>query len=131
MKKSEFKTMIRKIVREEVALAIQEVITELRQPIQQVSEPKSKKKKYSKNSVLDSVLNETAESDEWKTMGDGVYDSNNMTEVMSNQYDINDKNNADIIIPGGAPPEIKNLFNRDYSSILKKSIEKSKQKVGG
>ena len=64
-------------------------------------------------------------------MGDGVYDSNNMTEVMSNQYDSTDKNNADIIIPGEAPAGIKKLFNKDYSSILKKSIEKSKQKVGG
>ena len=32
MKKSDFKLMIRKMVREEVAMTIQEVITELKQP---------------------------------------------------------------------------------------------------
>ena len=42
MKKSDFKLMIRKMVREEVAMAIQEVITELKQPTQQVSKPKPK-----------------------------------------------------------------------------------------
>ena len=34
MKKSDFKMVIRKIVREEVAMAIQEVITEMKEPLQ-------------------------------------------------------------------------------------------------
>ena len=50
MKKSDFKLIIRKIVREEVAMAIQEVITELKQPTQQVSKPKPKKKMVEKKS---------------------------------------------------------------------------------
>ena len=82
-KKVSIKTMIRKIVREEVAMAIDEVITELKQPSlssQQVSQPQPKKKvvekkDYSNNSVLNDVLNETAASDEWKTMGGETYDS--------------------------------------------------------
>ena len=48
MKKSDLKLIIRKIVREEVAMAIQEVITELKQPTQQVSQPKTKKKMVEK-----------------------------------------------------------------------------------
>ena len=50
MKKSDLKLIIRKIVREEVAMAIQEVITELKQPTQQVSQPKTKKKMVEKKS---------------------------------------------------------------------------------
>ena len=74
MKKSELRLMIKKIVREEVAIAIKEVITELKQPTQQVSQPKPKKKivekkQYSKNSILNEVMNETVQSDDWKTMG--------------------------------------------------------------
>ena len=47
MKKLTIRTMIRKIVREEVAVAIKEVITELREPVveqqPQVKQPKKKK----------------------------------------------------------------------------------------
>ena len=90
MKKSDFKLMIRKIVREEVAMAIQEVITELKQPTQQVSQPKPKKKmvekkSYTSNSILNDVLNETA-NDEWQTMGNGTYTSNKMNDVLRGQY---------------------------------------------
>ena len=62
------KKTIRQIVREEVAMAIQEVITELKKPKQQVSQPIPKKKivekkQYSNNSILNDVLNETAADD--------------------------------------------------------------------
>ena len=57
MKKSKLSLLIRQIVREEVAMAIQEVITELKQPVQQVSKPKTKKKivekkTFTSNSIL-------------------------------------------------------------------------------
>ena len=39
-KKTNIKTIIRQIVREEVAMAIHEVISELKQPVQKVSQPK-------------------------------------------------------------------------------------------
>mgnify|MGYP001460127822 FL=1 len=144
-KKTNVRTMIRKIVREEVAMAIQEVITELKQPTQQVSQPKPKKKiiekkKFSNNSVLNDVLNETAESKEWETMGGGTYTSDRMNEVMSSQYgdlmNNNGKVNADAMVaslgvdPNQVDDSIKNIFTKDYRSILKKSEEKSKQKRG-
>ena len=65
MKKSDFKLMIRKMVREEVAMTIQEVITELKQPSvpslssnqpkKQVKKQIIDKKTYSSNSVLKDV----------------------------------------------------------------------------
>ena len=128
MKKSDLKLIIRKIVREEVAMAIQEVITELKQPIntKQVSQPKSQKKivekkSFTSNSVLNDVLNETAMDDEWKTLGGGTYDSSKMNEVLSSQYD-----NA----PNGAvnPNDpMAQFLNKDYRQVLQKVDEKSKQ----
>ena len=90
-KKTNIRTVIRKIVREEVAMAINEVITEMTKPTQQVSQPQPKKKviegkrtyqKFTDNSVLNDVLNETAQSDEWKTMGGGTYTSDRVNELM-------------------------------------------------
>ena len=110
MKKSDLKLIIRKIVREEVAMAIQEVITELKQPVQtkQISQPDTKKKivekkSYTNNSVLNDVLNETAMDDEWKTMGGGTYDSSN---------------------------PMSQFLNKDYRSVMKKVDEKAKQTRG-
>ena len=143
MKKSDFKLMIRKIVREEVAMAIQEVITELKQPTQQVSQPKPKKKmvekkSYTSNSILNDVLNETA-NDEWQTMGNGTYTSNKMNDVLRGQYgdmmnggnvnvapqtDINDRPVTNV------PDHLMDAFTKDYSKTLK-AIEKSTNKSRG
>ncbi len=150
-KKTNIKTVIRQIVREEVAMAIQEVITELKKPtkfaeasLQQVSQPKSKKKivegkepyrKYTDNSVLNDVLNETAASDEWKTMGGGTYDSSKINEVMSSQYgDLmnGDKGevNPDAMVaslgvnPNQVDDSVKNIFTKDYRKLMKAVDEK-------
>ena len=143
MKKTDFKLMVRKIVREEVAMAIQEVITELKQPTQQVSQPKPKKKmvekkSYTSNSILNDVLNETA-NDEWKTMGGGTYTSNKMNDVLRGQYgdmmnggnvnvapqtDINDRPVTNV------PDHLMDAFTKDYSKTLK-AMEKSAIKSRG
>lgn len=150
-KKTNMRTVIRQIVREEVAMAINEVITELRQPTQQVSQPKQKKqiiekKTFSKNSVVNDILNETAQSDDWKTMGDGTYDSSRMNEVMSSQYGNLMSNelaptpgnvNADArVAEMGVNPEnvsdtLKDtLFNKDYSGVVKAMQNKANTSRG-
>ena len=131
MKKQQFKLYIRKIVREEVAMAINEVITELKQPSQQSSQPKPKKKivekrQFSKNSILNEVLNETADDGEWKTMGGGTYDSSKVDEVMSSQY--GDMMNSNTVTVDGKTAD---FLNKDYRGLLKRAEEKSKQKRGG
>ena len=142
-KKTNIRTIIRKIVREEVAMAINEVITELKQPTQQISQPKQKKKiiekkQYTKNSILNEVMNETAMADEWKTMGGGSYDSSKMNDVVSSQYsDLMNgggKVNPDAMIasmgmnPKGVDDNIKNIFTKDYSKLLKAMDIKAKEK---
>ena len=57
-KKPNIKTIIRQIVREEVAMAIKEVITELKQPTQSKPQPKKivEKKSFTNNSVSNTDL---------------------------------------------------------------------------
>ena len=127
-KKPNIKTIIRQIVGEEVAMAIGEVITELKHPID--SKPKSKKivekKQYTNNNVLKEVLNETAADDEWKTMGGGKFDSSRMNELVGGQY--GDMMNGTQPVPSSDP--MSQFLNKDYSEVLEKSMEKSKNKLG-
>ena len=127
-KKTNIKTIIRQIVREEVAMAIKEVITELKQPTQSQPKPKKivEKKSYTNNSVLNDVLNETAQDDSWKTMGGGEYSSDRMNEVIGKNY--GNKMNGTQQVPSSDP--MSQFLNKDYSEVLEKSIEKSKNKIG-
>ena len=138
MKKSNVRQVIRQIVREEVAMAIQEVITEIKQPSQQVSQPQPQKKiverkQFSSNSIINDVLNETAESKvEWEQMGGGTFDSSRMNEVMASQYgDMMNNNEPNVVVNGvsGNEPGM-DFLKKDYREVLKKSVEKSNQKRG-
>jgi len=143
-KKTDVKTLIRKIVREEVALAIQEVITELRKPKNQsrpiprqiqVKKNIGGEKIYSTNSIINEVLAETEGGipsegqEEYPTMGGGTYNSSKSNELMNSNYgDImngDGSNSGDIIAPGQSQ-EVKDMFDRDFSGILKASLKKSK-----
>ena len=126
-KKPNIKTIIRQIVREEVAMVIKEVITELKQPTQ--SKPQKKiveKKSFTSNSVLNDVLNETAQDDDWKTLGGSEFTSDRMNELVGGQY--GDMMNGTPKVPSSDP--MSQFLNKDYSQVLEKSMEKSKNKIG-
>ena len=127
-KKTNIKTIIRQIVREEVAMAIKEVITELKKPTQSQPQPKKivEKKSYTNNSVLNDVLNETAQDDGWKTLGGGEFTTDRMNELVGGQY--GDMMNGTQQVPSSDP--MSKFLNKDYSQVLEKSIEKSKNKIG-
>ena len=148
-KKKNIRTIIRQIVREEVAMAINEVITELKQPEQQISQPKPnkkivEKKQFVKNSVLNDVLNETAISDEWKTLGGETQTTENMNSILGNSYgdlmnpsSVTTPPNADAMIasmgenPNSVSDTIKdNIFNKDYSKLVKAMDDKASQTRG-
>jgi len=129
-KKPNIKTIIRQIVREEVAMAIKEVITELKQPIESQPKPQKKiveKKSFTNNSVLNDVLNETAQDGDWKTMGGGEFTSDRMNELVGRQYG-DMMNQQPQVVPSSDP--MSQFLNKDYSQVLEKSIEKSKNKLG-
>ena len=127
-KKPNIKTIIRQIVREEVAMAIKEVITELKQPIESQPQPKKivEKKSYTNNSILNDVLNETAQDGDWKTLGGGEFTSDRMNELVGRQY--GDMMNGTQQVPSSDP--MAKFLNKDYSEVLEKSIEKSNKKYG-
>ena len=128
-KKTTTRKTIRQIVREEVAMAIQEVITELRQPIESQPQPKKivEKKSFTNNSVLNDVLNETAQDGEWKTLGGSEFTSDRMNELVGGQYG-DMMNTTPQQVPSSDP--MSQFLNKDYSEVLEKSIEKSKNKIG-
>jgi hypothetical protein len=127
-KKPNIKTIIRQIVREEVAMAIGEVVNELKQPTESELQPKKivEKKSFTKNSVLNDVLNETAQDGDWKTLGGGEFTSDRMNELVGRQY--GDMMNGTQQVPSSDP--MSQFLNKDYSQVLEKSIEKSKIKHG-
>ena len=130
-KKPNIKTIIRQIVREEVAMAIKEVITELKQPSESQPKPQKKiveKKSFTSNSVLNDVLNETAQDGEWKTLGGSEFTSDRMNELVGRQYGDMMNTSPQQVVPSSDP--MSQFLNKDYSEVLEKSIEKSKNKIG-
>jgi len=127
-KKPNIKTIIRKIVREEVAMAIKEVITELKQPTQSQPTKPIEKKSFTNNSVLNDVLNETAQDGEWKTLGGSEFTSDRMNELVGKQYGDMVNKNTSPQIPSSDP--MSQFVNKDYREVLKKTDEKQKQKYG-
>ena len=125
------KKTIRQIVREEVAMAIQEVITELKKPTQP-TKPMTPKKKtqnssFTSNKVLNDVINETAQDGDWKTMGGGEFTSDRMNELVGGQYG-DMMNETPQQVPSNDP--MSKFLNKDYREVLAKTDEKQKQKYG-
>ena len=129
-KKTNVRTLIRTIVREEVSMAIHEVITELKQPSLSSSKPKPKKKiiekkSYSKNSVINDILNETTLTDEWETMGGGTFDSSKMNDVLQSAYgdmgtDSQDPNGGLVNTMGVNPNDpAVSFLKKDYRGLMK------------
>ena len=125
------KKTIRQIVREEVAMAIQEVITELKKPTP-TTKPMTPKKptqnsSFTSNKILNDVLNETAQDGDWKTLGGGEFTSDRMNEIVGGQYG-DMMNQQPQVVPSSDP--MSQFLNKDYSQVLEKSIEKSNRKLG-
>ena len=128
-KKKTTRQIIRQIVREEVAMAIKEVITELKRPNESQPQPKKivEKKSYTNNSVLNDVLNETAQDGEWKTLGGSEFTSDRMNELIGRQYGDMVTNQSPTISVDGQTPD---FLKKDYRAVLKKAEEKDNQKHG-
>ena len=96
------------------------------------------KKQYSSNSVLNDVLNETAQSDEWKTGGGGKFDSSRMNELVGGQYsdmmNSSGEVNGDAMVasmgidPNQVDDSVKNIFTKDYRSLMK-AVDKKQGRV--
>tara|TARA_Y100001963_G_scaffold156512_1_gene250279 strand:- start:124 stop:555 length:432 start_codon:yes stop_codon:yes gene_type:complete len=134
-KKINIKTVIRKIVREEVAMVIDEVISELKKPqqqVQRVSKPikteNIEQKQYSTNPILNEVLNETEggiSDEEYPTMGGGVYDSGRMNDILKSSYNTGDPTDEIATSFGIKPDQAPNFLKKDYRKLMK-AVDKKK-----
>jgi len=140
------KEAVREVVRDEVRSALREALTGLKTPKVQENSPGRKQNSYptqkqslSNNKVINEVLNDTLMDEGWKNMGggDGIYDSNNMNDIISREY----SNTGQTTIPQNpanrmremgienteaVPSEVvDNIFNKDYGALMK-AIDKKK-----
>ena len=125
MKMSQLKMVIREVVREEIRLGLKELLGEVKkQPTQQVQKPQPKKKQYySKNPVLNEVLNET-NAEDWETMGGTKFTSDRMGELIGGSYAdmMNGNPEAPVVVDGQQPDFLK----KDYRELMK-AVDKKKQ----
>ena len=138
MKASQLKMIIREVVREEIRLGLQEIIGDLKQPKQRVVQPKRKtveKQDFSKNPIINEVLNETAATEEeWKTMGGEKYTSDKMGDILSNSYgklmtDDSDNSNGTLASEMGVNPNdpAAAFLKKDYRAVMK-AVDKKQGK---
>ena len=128
MKINQLKMIIREVVREELKIGLKEVLGDIKEPIQ--SKPTraiEEKKHYSKNSVLNDVLNETAQDGDWKTLGGKEFTSDRMNELVGGQYGDMMKSTPQQV-PSSDP--MSQFVNKDYSKVLEKTKKIDDRKHG-
>ena len=107
-------------------MAIKEVITELKQPTQSKPQPKKiiEKKSFTANSVLNDVLNETAQDGSWKTLGGSEFTSDRMNELVGGNYGDMMNNQSPTISVNGQTPD---FLKKDYRELMK-AVDKKQGK---
>jgi hypothetical protein len=150
------KKIIELVVRKEVKKQMTEIFINDKEEIklsETISKPKPKKvvnkpkKQYSKNPVLNEVLNNTkplgsSQTDEYPSLGGGVLGSDNMAEVLGygdlgrgqNKERAREMAAVDTIKKAGVsvdqvPEGVQNALTRDYSGLMK-AINKKKEGEG-
>jgi hypothetical protein len=157
MKKNDLIKIIELVVRKEVKKQMTEIFINDKEEIklsETISKPKPKKvvnkpkKQYSKNPVLNEVLNNTkplgstGQTDEYPSLGGGVLGSDNMAEVLGygdlgrgqNKERAREMAAVDTIKKAGVsvdavPEGVQNALTRDYSGLMK-AINKKKEGEG-
>ena len=154
MNKKELIKIIELVVRKEVKKQMTEIFINDEKEIslsETISKPKVAKKKskkqYTKNKVLNEVLNNTKplgsqEQEDYPTLGGGVLGSDNMAEVLGygdlgkgqNKEKAREMAAVDSIKKAGVnvdqvPEDVQNALTRDYSGLMK-AINKKKSGEG-
>ena len=154
MNKKELIKIIELVVRKEVKKQMTEIFINDEKEIslsETISKPKVAKKKskkqYTKNKVLNEVLNNTKplgsqEQEDYPTLGGGVLGSDNMAEVLGygdlgkgqNKEKAREMAAVDSIKKAGVsvdqvPEDVQNALTRDYSGLMK-AIDKKKKGEG-
>ena len=151
MNKKELIKIIELVVRKEVKKQMTEIFINDEKEIslsETISKPKVAKKKskkqYTKNKVLNEVLNNTKplgsqEQEDYPTLGGGVLGADNMAEVLGygdlgkgqNKEKAREMAAVDSIKKAGVsvdqvPEDVQNALTRDYSGLMKAIDNKKK-----
>ena len=128
MKMSQLKMVIREVVREEIRMGLKEILGGVKK--QPVQKPKPKQKQYySKNPILNEVLNNTEAGQDWETMGGTTYTSERMSELVDKPLPGNSENaNGSLASEMGVDlnDPAASFLKKDYRAIMD-AVEKKKR----
>ena len=140
MKSSELKVLIREIVREEVKMELRKYLKEyktkkVKESIVTRRKPKKiVKRNYTKDTMLNNILNETANTDDWETLGGGTFNTDNMNDIISKNYNMGGGQLSDNqmissmgVDPNTVPDHVTDAITKDYSGLMK-TMNKKKGK---
>ena len=142
MKSNKLVSLIKEVVKQEVKKQVTNIlINETNIPkTKPVVKKKVKEQKFTDNSVLNKILNETAQQqqEEYPTLGGGTFDSSRMTEMLGYGGGLGNKEvkrevaAASTLQSAGMNPDtasehLKNALTRDYTGLIK-AIDKKKGK---
>lgn len=142
MKSNKLVSLIKEVVKQEIKKQITDILiseTNIPKETPVVKKKKVKEQKFTDNSVLNKILNETAQQkEEYPTLGGGTFDSSRMTEMLGYGSGLGNKEVKREVAaastlqsagmnPDDAPEHLKNALTRDYSGLIK-AIDKKKGK---
>ena len=130
MKMSQLKMVIREVVREEIRMGLKEVLGGVKKQSVQKPQPK-KEQHYSKNPILNEVLNNTEAGQDWETMGGTTYTSERMSELIGKSpSDDSGNSNGTLAIEMGVNPNdpAASFLKKDYRAVMK-AIDKKQGKI--
>ena len=119
MKMSQLKMVIREVVREEIRIGLKEVLGGVKKQLVQKPKPKQKQH-YSKNPVLNEVLNNTEAEQDWETMGGTTFTSDRMADLIGGSTE---QPQTDGVVVDGQQPD---FLKKDYRELMN-AVEKKKQ----
>ena len=141
MKSNKLVSLIKEVVKQEVKKQITDILineTNIPKTKPVVKKKKVKEQKFTNNPTLNKILNETAQQEEYPTLGGGTFDSTRMTEMLGygsglgNEEVKREVAAASTLQSAGmtkesAPEHLTIALTRDYSDLMK-AIDKKKGK---
>ena len=133
MKSNKLVSLIKEVVKQEVKKQITDILineTNIPKTKPVVKKKKVKEQKFTNNPTLNKILNETAQQEEYPTLGGGTFDSTRMTEMLGYGSGLGNKEvkrevaaastlRSAGLTPESAPEHLTNALTRDYSGLMK------------
>ena len=141
MKSNKLVSLIKEVVKQEVKKQITDILineTNIPKAKPVIKKKKVKEQQFTSDPTLNKILHETAQQEEYPTLGGGTFDSSRMTEMLGYGSGLGNKEvkrevaaastlQSAGMTPDSAPEHLTNALTRDYSGLMK-AIDKKKGK---